>query len=178
MYFFKRENGKWVIGATAESEIIKVPCKLIKKTDTKISVSKIEDNSLLIDSIEVTDIKKNSVGDFYESYGDFKTGVTEFFDNRFMWDKTAVVNNESLAITNQFIAYGIGTSTIILPSAAVSDRRIIVKSINELDEDGTITVIPQSGATIDYLSSYELAALESIEVISHGGNWYIISKLN
>ena len=31
MYFFKRENGKWVIGATPESEIIKVPCKLIKK---------------------------------------------------------------------------------------------------------------------------------------------------
>ena len=112
MYFFKRENGKWIIGATVESEIIKVPCKLIRKTGSNISVSKIEDNSLLIDSIEVTDIKKNSAGDFYESYNDFKTGVTEFFDNRFMWDKTAVVNNESLAITNQFIVYGIGTSTI------------------------------------------------------------------
>ena len=178
MYFFKRENGKWIIGATVESEIIKVPCKLIRKTGSNISVSKIEDNSLLIDSIDVTDIKKNSDGDFYESYDDFKIGVTEFFDNRFMWDKTAVVNNESLAITNQFIAYGIGTSTITLPSAAVSDRRIIVKSINELDEDGTITVIPQSGSTIDYLSSYELAELKSIEIISHGGNWYIISKLN
>ena len=113
MYFFKRENGKWVIGATAESEIIKVPCKLIIKAGSNISVSKIEDNSLLIDSIYLADIKKNSAGDFYESYDDFKTGVAEFFDNRFMWDKTAVVNNESLAITNQFIVYGIGTSVIV-----------------------------------------------------------------
>ena len=98
MYFFKRENGKWVIGATAESEIIKVPCKLIKKTDTKISVSKIEDNSLLIDSIEVTDIKKNSVGDFYESYGDFKTGVTEFFDNRFSFYLVLVLQKDSVLV--------------------------------------------------------------------------------
>ena len=81
MYFFKDTNSNWIIGDSLDSIVSKVPCKLRKSSATMIFVQTIESNMILFPPTEVTAIRKNAVGDYYASFTEFKTAVSDFFDN-------------------------------------------------------------------------------------------------
>ncbi len=81
MYFFKDTNSNWIIGDSLDSIVSKVPCKLRKSSATMIFVQTIESNIILFPPTEVTTIRKNAAGDYYTSFTEFKTAVSDFFDN-------------------------------------------------------------------------------------------------
>ena len=81
MYFFKNTSGNWIIGYTPDNMISKEPSRLLIHTSTNISVVTVGEGTVLIPPMEITDIKKNSAGDFYDTFANFKSSVSDFFDN-------------------------------------------------------------------------------------------------
>lgn len=81
MYFFKNTAGNWILGPEPTSFASKAPCTLRRNTPTVVTVRTIEKRVLLIDRMEITDIKKNAEGDFYANYAEFVDGVSGFFGN-------------------------------------------------------------------------------------------------
>jgi hypothetical protein len=81
MYFFKNTAGNWILGPEPTSLKSKVTSELRRDAPTVVTVRTIETRVLLIDRMEVTAIKKNAEGDFYASYAEFLTAVSDFFDN-------------------------------------------------------------------------------------------------
>jgi uncharacterized protein YjbI with pentapeptide repeats len=81
MYFFKDIEGNWIIGYTPDNIISKEPSRLLIHTSTNISVVTVGEGTVLIPPMEITDIKKNSAGDFYDTMASFKSAVSSFFDN-------------------------------------------------------------------------------------------------
>lgn len=81
MYFFKDTNGNWIIGASVDTIVSKVPCILRRLSPTSVEIKAIKNGALLIPVLEVTAIKKNAEGDFYANYAEFVEGVSDFFDN-------------------------------------------------------------------------------------------------
>ena len=81
MYFFKDIEGNWIIGYTPDNIISKEPSRLLIHTSTNISVVTVGEGTVLIPPMEITDIKKNSNGDFYDTFANFKAAVSDFFDN-------------------------------------------------------------------------------------------------
>ena len=81
MYFFKNTVGNWIIGYTPDNIISKEPSRLLIHTSTNISVVTVGEGTVLIPPMEITDIKKNSAGDFYDTFANFVVAVSDFFDN-------------------------------------------------------------------------------------------------
>ena len=81
MYFFKNTAGNWIIGYTPDNMISKEPSRLLIHTSTNISVVTVGEGTVLIPPMEITDIKKNSTGDFYDTFANFAAAVSDFFDN-------------------------------------------------------------------------------------------------
>ena len=71
MYFFKDIEGNWIIGYTPDNIISKEPSRLLIHTNTNISVVTVGEGTVFIPPMEITDIKKNSDGDFAR-----KTGIS------------------------------------------------------------------------------------------------------
>ena len=82
MYFFKDTNGNWIIGASVDTIVSKVPCILRRLSPTSVEIKTIKNGTLLIPVLEVTAIKKNAEGDFYANYAEFVASVSEFFEKK------------------------------------------------------------------------------------------------
>ena len=86
-----------------------------------------------------------------------------------------VSKSESFTITDESIAMVHGAVTVTLPTGALTGRRLIIKSTNE-SGDGDVTIVPATGVSIDYDSSYVLAYSESVELMATGTNWIVLSR--
>ena len=93
MYFFKNTVGNWIIGYTPDNMISKEPSRLLIHTSTNISVVTVAEGTVLIPPMEITDIKKNAEGDFYENYDKFVEGVSGFFVNAPLGGGVEIVND-------------------------------------------------------------------------------------
>lgn len=111
MYFFKNTAGNWIIGPEPTSLKSKVASELRRDAPTVVTVRTIETRVLLIDRMEVTTIKKNAAGDFYASYAEFLTAVSDFFDNAPITaeevDAKIGAAIQSIVLAEELYSYGI-----------------------------------------------------------------------